>query len=197
MNLLFRSKSAASEFISGGEVVSAVSVIRKLGNAPNRLLVSATDGRCYILKLYEDPTKELSLLKEGFGTELATSLQTSCSVWMPGVGWMGKRRRISRRSDSLTERILCCQKENTDSSQCPSPYILLSEYLGTTGNWESSSRLESIFLNPMKTAVNLALFAFRKKTALRVCALRVHISNNNAPAKSDRFPISSCLVPGR
>ena len=73
--------NSASMFVRGGKVVSAVRVIRVLANASNRLLVMATDGRMYVLKLYDNQTKNQRLLKESLGTELAATLGLPVPRW--------------------------------------------------------------------------------------------------------------------
>jgi hypothetical protein len=67
----------------GGETVSAVSLVRILANAPNRLLVSASDDCFYVLKLYTNHTKDRALLRESLGTELAASIDLPVPCWRP------------------------------------------------------------------------------------------------------------------
>ena len=83
MRLVCPPGSTARIFDRGGEVVSAENVVRILANDPNRLLVSASDSRLYVLKLYEDHIKHRSLLREGLGTELAAYLGLPVSPWRP------------------------------------------------------------------------------------------------------------------
>jgi len=83
MRLVCPPGSTARIFDRGGEVASAENVVRVLANAPNRLLVTASDGRSYVLKLYEDQTKDRALLRESLGTELAACLGLPVARWRP------------------------------------------------------------------------------------------------------------------
>lgn len=81
--MVFPPGNSARILERGGEVVSAESVARVLGNAPNRLLVSASNGRRYVLKLYSDRDRDQALLRESLGTELAASLGLPVPRWGP------------------------------------------------------------------------------------------------------------------
>jgi len=83
MRLVCPPGSTARIFNRGGEMVSAKNVVRVLANVPNRLLVSASDSRLYVLKLYKDHTKDRSLLRESLGTALAACLGLPVPRWQP------------------------------------------------------------------------------------------------------------------
>lgn len=83
MRVLSSYGSSASTFVRGGEMLSAVSVIRIWANAPNRLLVRASDGRTYVLKFYDKRTKDRAALRESLGTELAAHLGLPVPRWSP------------------------------------------------------------------------------------------------------------------
>ena len=75
-------RDSASKLSRGGNVLSAVNVIRSLRTGPNRLLVTATDGRLYVLKLCDKQRKQ-DLLNESFGTTLAANLGLPVPNWRP------------------------------------------------------------------------------------------------------------------
>lgn len=89
-------RGSTSSPSQNGDVVSAVSVIRVLANSRNRLLVSATDGHLYILKLYDQQSR----LREALGTELASAIGLKVPAWRPI--WLSK--------DFIHEHILIWDK---------------------------------------------------------------------------------------
>jgi len=83
MGLVYPPASIARISDGGRRVISAERIVRVLGNAQNRLLVSASDSRLYVLRLYEDHTKNRSLLRKSLGTELAACLGLPVARWRP------------------------------------------------------------------------------------------------------------------